>query len=60
METEEGSGRACKYNELVQGEGDIQDFVHYDLFLDHKISLIESSEPTDIIWENRQVTEKTR
>lgn len=60
LESEEATGRAGQYDELVAGEGDCLDYVHYDRFLDSKISLQEASEPTDIIWENRQVTETTR
>jgi hypothetical protein len=53
LESEEAMGRAGQYDELVAGEGDMTDYVHYDRLLDSKISLQEASEPTDIIWENR-------
>jgi hypothetical protein len=55
METEEGYTRACSYTETVQDE-----FQCYNKFLGQEIDLQDSSEPTDIIWENRSFTPQTR
>jgi hypothetical protein len=49
FETEEGHARATVYNEYPQAK-----------FLGQEIELQEASEPSDIIWENRQLTEHTR
>jgi hypothetical protein len=65
FESEEGAMRAAEYNNMI-------DFLNnpnpnitmakYDHFLGVKdgLGLKEVTEPTDIIWENRSVTNKTR
>jgi len=49
FETEEGCQRALYYNKTVQ-----MDFLGEELIID------EASEPTDIIWENRQYEPRDR
>jgi hypothetical protein len=46
FETEEGHSRACVYNDFPQAK-----------LLGQELDLQEASEPTDIIWENRQLTQ---
>ena len=62
FETEEGYRRACKYNDLVDPKSEIavENMVKYDKFLGIEIDVQEASEPSDIIWENRQYSERTR
>jgi hypothetical protein len=55
FESEEGRARALVYNDLIQ-----QDFKQYEKFLGSEIELQEASEPTDIIWENRSITPRSR
>lgn len=45
FETEEGHARACAYNDYPK-----------EKILGQELDLQEASEPTDIIWENRQLT----
>ena len=49
FETEEGHARAAAYESLPQAK-----------FLGQDIDIQEASEPSDIIWENRQLTERIR
>lgn len=70
FETEEGYERATRYNDLVsktseKNIGDLTDdnldnYTHYEKMLGQEIDLQEASEPTDIIWENRQFTTNQR
>jgi hypothetical protein len=62
FETEEGYRRACKYNDLVNKDSDIatENMVKFDKFLGKPIDLQEASEPSDIIWENREYSERER
>ena len=56
FESEEGRARALVYNETILQK----DFKHFQKFLGSEIEIQEASEPTDIIWENRPFTPKTR
>ena len=56
METEEGYNRACQYNDTIT----MPEFRQYSHFLGEEIELQPASEPTDIIWENRNYTENER
>lgn len=71
FETEESYERATRYNDCVNpnssenannrpGVENLFDYTHYERILGEKIELQEASEPTDIIWENRQYTERER
>lgn len=53
METEEGKSRADEYNKNIMRPG----FAEFRTFLGSKIDIHESSEPTDIIWENRHFSD---
>lgn len=70
FETEEGYERATRYNawvdpttqENIRQPGGPDDYTHYEKILGEPVELEEASEPSDIIWENRQFTpaERTR
>ena len=50
------------YNDHIDYKNEIstENMVQYDRFLGAEIDLQEASEPSDIIWENRAFSEKTR
>jgi hypothetical protein len=50
FENEEGLNRCINYNQTVEDDPDFED---YRTLLDEPIEILEASEPTDIIWENR-------
>lgn len=52
-ETEEGFNRALNYNDTIQ----LDDYKHFSTFLGQEIEIMEASEPTDILWENRMFSE---
>lgn len=54
FETEKGKNTADMYNSLVKLHPDEGNECHE--LLGEKLKLQEASEPTDIIWENRQIT----
>jgi hypothetical protein len=70
FESEEGYERATRYNDWVNPQsnenvadvGGLTDYTHYEKILGEPIELgiQEASEPSDIIWENRQFTTKER
>lgn len=54
FENEEGVNRALRYDELVSSDPSLKEL---ETWLDvYKIEIERASEPTDIIWENRQFT----
>ena len=57
FETEEGYARAQLYNKQVEEKVLPR---YYGYFLEEKIDIQEASEPTDIIWENRQISPSWR
>jgi len=54
FENEEGINRALKYHETVEADVDLHELKHW--IGDHEIEIQAASEPTDIIWENRDIT----
>ena len=54
FENEEGYQRACKYEETVAENNQFEDIRLW--CGNHEIDVQEASEPSDIIWENRQFT----
>ena len=55
FENEEGVTRALKYHEAI--EADPANLGKYQFWLkDEEIEIQPASEPSDIIWENRQFT----
>ena len=58
FQTEEGYQRALNYNSVL--ETNAEEYGRYEYFLDQKIDIQPASEPTDIIWENRQFSEDDR
>jgi len=52
FETEEGYERALNYNKTIK----MEDFVRYKTILGEEIEIDPASEPSDIIWENRNFT----
>lgn len=54
FQTEEGYQRALNYNIVL--EENPEEYARYEYFLDQKIEIQPASEPTDIIWENRNFT----
>ena len=61
FETEEGVERAKAFQAAVDASEDLQR-LKLDLWLQkgYKIEIQEASEPSDIIWENRQFTPEER
>lgn len=57
FESEEGHNRAVEYNDAVKS-GELPR--HYRKILGQPFHIEPASEPTDIIWENRQFTKCTR
>ena len=53
FETEEGTQRAINYNKLVEANSNLKDI---ELWLGRKLEFARASEPSDIIWENRDWT----
>jgi len=65
FESEEGYQRASQYNEVVDfmnNPNPNEKMAKYDHFLGvhNGLKIHDVSEPTDIIWENRSITRKTR
>lgn len=59
FETEEGVNRCRLYDETVAEN--LEKFEHLRLWLGkHELDIQEASEPSDIIWENREVLPSTR
>jgi len=60
--TEEGYQRACEYNNQIDPSNPLvnQDMVIFDKFLGGEIEIHEASPPSDIIWENRQLSRNQR
>lgn len=56
FETEEGKCRCDNYNDTVKDP----DYAQYKTFLGQEIDMVEASEPTDIIWENRHFSSFSR
>lgn len=59
FESEEGHARATNYEDVVNSYRQFQR-PEYTQFLGGPFKMIEASEPTDIIWENRGFTEEER
>ena len=57
FENEEGYNRALKLNQLVE-DGILKP--HFEHLLGDKLEIEPATEPTDIIWENRHLTNKIR
>lgn len=57
FENEEGYNRACQYHETVDND---DKYEKYRTLFGIDFELQEASEPTDIIWENRQYTPQER
>ena len=59
FETEEGVNRALKMAATIEeSEGKLDDIKYW--FDEFEIEIKQASEPSDIIWENRQYTELDR
>lgn len=60
--TEEGYQRACEYNNQIDVNNPLvnEDMVVFDKFLGGEIQIQEAAAPSDIIWENRQLSWKER
>lgn len=56
FETEEGYQRALNYNQVIEEE----EFAHMRTLMDEYIEIQPASEPSDIIWENRNFTPEQR
>ena len=56
FESEEGYNRAVLYNDTIQ----LNEYLHFGKFLGQVINVKEASEPTDIIWENRNFSNSER
>ena len=54
-ESEEGVNRALSYNATIDTEREKYEDIRYFVG-DHEIEVQQASEPSDIIWENRQFT----
>ena len=57
FENEEGKVRADAYMDTAR---DIPQYKHYNKLLDGYIDLKQAVEPSDIIWENRNMTSSAR
>lgn len=53
MKTEDGKNVAEDYNSKIN----LENIFQYKTFLGSKISIQEAPEPTDIIWENRYLSD---
>lgn len=54
FENEEGVNRALNYDEAVEASDELKDLKYW--LGTHEIEIQSASEPSDIIWENRQFT----
>ena len=57
METEEGKERGVNFNHVCNEN---QEFSDYKQFLGKEIIIKASNEPSDIIWENRKLSDSLR
>jgi len=60
--TEEGHARACEYNNQIDPENPlcVENMVRFDKFLGGEINIEGAAAPSDIIWENRELSWKQR
>ena len=59
FETEEGYNRALNYKNVLKARPDETKDQRYWI-TDHEIDIKDACEPSDIIWENREITDSQR
>ena len=59
FETEEGINRALIFDDAIKADKSLENLQYWIQGV-HKVKIQEAPLPMDIIWENRQVSTKTR